>query len=454
MSHWPISPDDITRPAYRSLAQAIAAAISAGTLRAGDRLPTHRQLAWELKVSVQTVSRAYEELIRADLIAGEVGRGTFVNSLPPETMETPWHSTIPTLPRYDLSLMTPVSLKQAQTAWSESLQRLSGDLSETVIHGLRPELTAARFADMASDWLARCGILAGGRRVLITNGTTPAMFVAMSSVLTAGDVVACDPVTTHTLTQAARALNLHLHPIEGDERGMIPEALRDAAQESAGLMKAVFILPSGAGPIPHIMDKERREALAETALEAGLAILESDPLGPLPARRPPPISSMAPRQAFYFTALTKCVSPGLRLGFLVMPEGLFEHVTNRHLSTSWMATPLIAEIARDWIESGTADKVLAAHRVELAARNRLAHSILGPRCAGSLHTLHRWLSLPPSMDENTFVERALEQDVAVAAGSGFAVADATPAIRICLGAGSRRDLEKALRILQGIMPQL
>ena len=55
MSHWPLRRTDITRPAYRSLAQGIAAAIDAGSLPPGTRLPPHRDLAWQLGVSVQTV---------------------------------------------------------------------------------------------------------------------------------------------------------------------------------------------------------------------------------------------------------------------------------------------------------------------------------------------------------------------------------------------------------------
>jgi DNA-binding GntR family transcriptional regulator len=66
--------------AYRSLAQALMRAIDAGEVKAGDRLPTHRDLAYRLGLSVQTVSRAYEELTRLDIIAGEVGRGTFVRA--------------------------------------------------------------------------------------------------------------------------------------------------------------------------------------------------------------------------------------------------------------------------------------------------------------------------------------------------------------------------------------
>ena len=128
MAHWPLTPDDITRPAYRSLAQGIAAAIEAGTLRPGDRLPPHRDMAWRLGVSVQTVSRAYEELIRADLVSGEVGRGTFVKAWSREFVEMPWHRATEGQPRVDLSLMTPVRLPEIAEAWSETMHRLADRL--------------------------------------------------------------------------------------------------------------------------------------------------------------------------------------------------------------------------------------------------------------------------------------------------------------------------------------
>ena len=117
MSHWPLTREDISRPAYRSLAQGLAAAIDSGSLRAGEKLPPHRDLAWRLGVSVQTVSRAYEELIRADLISGEVGRGTFVKSGPRETVEVPWFRAATDRPPIDLSMMTPVRLPAIAEAW-------------------------------------------------------------------------------------------------------------------------------------------------------------------------------------------------------------------------------------------------------------------------------------------------------------------------------------------------
>src|SRR6266702_3301795 len=106
MTIWRPNPRTLSRPAYLSLANQISTAIADGELEAGARLPTQRQLADDLKLSVQTVSRAYEELIRRGLILGEIGRGTFVRS-PRREPEPPY------IPErlgevIDLSILKPV----------------------------------------------------------------------------------------------------------------------------------------------------------------------------------------------------------------------------------------------------------------------------------------------------------------------------------------------------------
>ena len=78
MTTWTPELAKFSGPRYAAIANALAADVSAGRLKPGDRLPPHRELAWRLKVTVGTVTRAYTEAERRGLIAGEVGRGTFV----------------------------------------------------------------------------------------------------------------------------------------------------------------------------------------------------------------------------------------------------------------------------------------------------------------------------------------------------------------------------------------
>ena len=62
--------------------------------------------------------------------------------------------------------------------------------------------------------------------------------------------------------------------------------------------------------------------LVEIARRHDVLIIENDAWGPLQPGRPPPIAALAPERTFYFTSLTKCIMPGLRFGWLVVPETL------------------------------------------------------------------------------------------------------------------------------------
>ena len=75
MTNWLPSLEGLSGPRYLAIADALAADIREGRLAVGSRLPTHRELAWKLGVTIGTVSRAYAEAERRGLIAGEVGRG-------------------------------------------------------------------------------------------------------------------------------------------------------------------------------------------------------------------------------------------------------------------------------------------------------------------------------------------------------------------------------------------
>src|SRR5688572_29128932 len=66
------------RPRYLAIADAIAEDLAAGKLNIGERLPPQRELAWRLKVTVGTVTRAYQEAERRGLLSGEVGRGSYL----------------------------------------------------------------------------------------------------------------------------------------------------------------------------------------------------------------------------------------------------------------------------------------------------------------------------------------------------------------------------------------
>ena len=127
MAIWPPDPDALRRPAWRSLAEAVEAAIDAGELAPGHRMPTHRRLAEELGLGTQTVGRAYEELTRRGRVRGEVGRGTFVAPAHAEA-RTPFARDRTAPDVVDLSLLKPVPDAAQDAALRDALRRAAADL--------------------------------------------------------------------------------------------------------------------------------------------------------------------------------------------------------------------------------------------------------------------------------------------------------------------------------------
>jgi DNA-binding transcriptional MocR family regulator len=452
MTTWIPDPATLTRPVYRSLAQSIVAAVEGGRLRPGDRLPTHRELAWQLGLSVQTVSRAYEALIRADVITGEVGRGTFVKSAATEGRPPPYQQLDTGNPTIDCSILTPVGSAAHTEAFARALADIAGDLGAQMLFSFRPRQALRRSTDIALNWLAECGLTTRADLVLPTNGATPAMTVALMTAATPGDLVVTEAAGHHTLKALTRYLGLKLSGLPCDAQGVLPDAFDNACRRGA---RVLYVLPAGNGPLTAIMSPSRRAEIVAVARRHDAAIIENDAWGPLEPDRPAPLAMLAPERVFYFTSLTKCLLPGLRLGWLVVPEAQVTAAFGRHLVTNWMATSLIAEIGARWIEDGTARDLLLWQRAELARRNQKAAEVLaGLPMRANPHGLHVWLPLPEDWDEQGFVNSASLRGVAIAPGSAFHIGP-EPAqgrgVRLCLGGPDESDLQQALTTVARLM---
>lgn len=74
-------------PVYRQIIDQVLGGIAAGSLRAGDQLPTVRQLAVDLAINPNTVVRAYRELEIREVLATQQGTGTFITEKKPQPDE-------------------------------------------------------------------------------------------------------------------------------------------------------------------------------------------------------------------------------------------------------------------------------------------------------------------------------------------------------------------------------
>lgn len=451
MTEWRPDKNALKRPAYLALVDQVSKAIQQGQVEPGEQLPPQRELAEELGISLQTVSRAYEELRRRDLVLGEIGRGTFVQA-PSPTETTPFREYRLSGSVVDLSIFKPVTAPLHKECMSEALARLSKDIPEDTLFSFRPNQGLPRHVKTAELWLDKCGVTAEDDRIVITNGVTQGTMAAMTTVCKAGDTVVAPEVGHHSLPNLCSYLGLRLKGLALDEDGILPDAFAKACKE--GGVKALYIMPNLANPTATLMSEARRKALVEIARAHDIFIIENDVLGPLPMKTPPPMAALAPERTFYLTSFTKVLMPGLRSGYMVIPAGMLPSVRNRLLATAWMATPMMAEIAARWVEDGTAQKLVNWQRKALGKRLLLVSKALhsfqynSHPCA-----MHIWLPLPGRWRSSAFVTQAQKLGVAVAPSAPFVVnldIDLR-AVRVSLGSAPEAEFKRGLRILAQLL---
>jgi len=463
MTKWHPDLTDFTNPLYRAIADALGRDIANGTLRPGDRLPTHRDLADRLNVTVGTVTRAYAEAERRGLVGGEVGRGTFVRdqrqATRPDAMATtqPIQEHAKNLPEaaVDLSICLPT-----MDGVEESLGQITAELhKEGVLSSLLGYGVAAGYPhhrEAAAAWLNRqAGLRIDPDRVLLTVGAQNAMIAAMMSLTKSGDVIATEGLAYPGVKTAAAAFGLRLEAISLDRHGLDPDALETACRRLP--IKLLYTVPNLQNPTTAIQTLERRQTIIAIAQRHGVTILEDDVFGFLVPDAPPALQTLAPGQTVYISSLSKCVAPGLRIGFLVAPASLVQYLESA-LRTLQFAPPLLmTEIAHRLMATREADRFAENNRREARARQHMARECLPESLLfGNSVGHHLWLLLPTAWPRDRFVSATMNRGVAVTNADVFAMGEflVPHAVRLALSTPPLRQAVKSgLQIIADILAQ-
>ncbi|HUF57766.1 MAG TPA: PLP-dependent aminotransferase family protein, partial [Thermohalobaculum sp.] len=354
----------------------------------------------------------------------------------------------------DLSTLTPVLGTIHGRRMAATLAELAGKIPEAALHSFGPSATLEPHAETAGGWLLRCGVRTRRDLILPTNGNTSAMTVALMTAVSPGDLVVTEALGHQTLKTLAGPLGLRLRGLEVDEEGVTPDAFARACRREP--VKALYVMPSGLAPMAHDMGVKRREELCGIAERHGVTIIENDAWGPLRTARPAPMAAIAPERTLYFTGLTKCLLPSLRIAWLVMPETMAAAVRARRLAGNWMATALMAAIAARWLRNGTAPELLRWQRAALERRNAIAARALeGQSVRATPKGMHVWLRLPDPWREDRFAADAGRHGVAVAAGAAFAIEETErqQGVCICLGGVGEAKLRRGLDVIATLARQ-
>lgn len=419
---------------YRRIADVIAADIAAGRLRPGERLAPQRAFARRHRIANSTAARVYGELARRGLVTGEVGRGTFVRARAAEpALADPGSAPV------DLQLNFPV-LPEQPALLADSLARVLRP--DVLAEALRPAgvtgTAPARAA--AAGLLARNGWRPSPEQILFTGNGKQSLAATMAALVPVGGRLGVEALTYPVVRTIATRLGITLVPLEMDEHGVVPDALRAAA------VRAVYLQPALHNPLGVTMPEARRAEIVAVAAELDLPVIEDAVYTFL--CDDPPLAALAPDRTVVVDSLSKRVAPGLTVGFVVPPVELFDRIATSVRGGGWTAPRFALDVAAHHIADGTAATIQRAKRADATARQRLVASKLDVRADPRAY--HCWWELPPPWRADTFAAAAAREGIAVTPAAAFAIGQAPNAVRLALASPPLDRLAAALDVLARI----
>jgi DNA-binding transcriptional MocR family regulator len=232
---------------------------------------------------------------------------------------------------------------------------------------------------------------------------------------------------------AARLLGLRVRGVPMDAHGLVPAALEAACADRPRLL---YCTPALQNPTTAVLPAARRAELVAIARAHDLAIVVDDVQAPMLGGASPSLASLAPERVVTIAGVSKLLVPGLRTAFIAGPRERAARLAEIVWASTWMASPLGAELAAGWIEDGTAERVAAERAEEMKVRERLARRILGGGLRSQPGSYHVWLELPEGHTAAATADRLFREGVAVTPADAFLAAPgvAPEAIRISLSA--------------------
>lgn len=458
MQHWleAIKNSRSGESKYKILVQSIARDIEEGILINGTRLPPQRELAQKLGISVQTVSNAYKELERDGVIRCEVGRGSFVAP----SMTANVSSYMLDYNEYsvaDFSISRIIYTSEHDRIWRQTCNEIAAEIDQPWMSECRPIAGFEQHRNTGISWVGRMGISATPETLMITNGASHGVFLALAALAGSDDTVLCGKLTDHSAIGAAHVLGFNLKGLDIDEYGIVPDHFEDICANER--ISALVCIPNIHNPTGAIMPESRRRAIAKIARRYGVYIIEDDVYGPLMSKRLPAISHFAPELGFYCTSFTKSVMTGLRTGYINVPTRFILRINGILRVNSWMGTPLIAEIASRWVENGTADYLIDIQRKYLALRHLMVTDILGEYVdQHDEASPFVWVNVPNRWRADKLAEILRRRGIAITLSEPFAVKQSQSAdfnaFRVCLGADMEdEEMRRALTEIKNTIEQ-
>ena len=452
-------------PLYRQLYEQLADRIRSGELGNGERLPATRELAGSLGLNRTTVAAAYEMLEAEGMLAGRVGRGSFVTA-PAEAGGVRWSAVLErgeAAPQ--AAPLNRETISFATSRPSRELFPLDEFRSSCAAVLARPDLadilqlgSPAGFEPLRRyllDEAHRQGVAGAADDLMITNGCQQALDLVGRVLLRPGDAVAVEDPVYPGLKNLLAGMGARLAavPVGGD--GM--DVARLARVLERERPRLVVVTPDFQNPTGGSLPLAARRALLDAARAAGVPVVENDPYGEL-RYHGQPLPALKQLDEHGGTVLLRSFSkssfPGLRVGWAVGPKPLLDRLRQAKEAADLHSDQLSQAVLLEFAESGRLEahrrRVLEAGGERLRATLEACREFLPP---GSRWTrpeggMNLWVSLPEPLDAGELLPRAQKLGVAYLPARYFAVSRPEPGgLRLSFAGLEPRQIRDGLAII-------
>jgi GntR family transcriptional regulator/MocR family aminotransferase len=317
-------------PIIKQVYDQIRLSIVRGDLRAGEQLPSTRELARNLHVSRIVIVEVYEQLLAEGYLESRLGAGTYVSQgayleeVPRERLPLIHTSTDAGKEKkslIDFRAGLPALDLFPRNLWGRLVSRVCAEASPAVFGYDHPEgctdlrIALARY--LAKTRRVRCD----PDQLVITSGAAQAFSLVARLLLSPGNEVIIEDPVTYEVQRIFSAAGARLFPIPVDEDGMQTNLLLREKHPAF-----VFVTPSHQFPLGGLLPIQRRIHLIQFARAVGCYLVEDDYDSEF-RYNGTPVSSLQeldPERVIYVGTLSKVLSPALRLGYIVLPPPLIE----------------------------------------------------------------------------------------------------------------------------------
>jgi GntR family transcriptional regulator/MocR family aminotransferase len=345
------------QPVYKQVCDALRSAIRSGSLRAGERLPSSRELALSAKVSRFTVMRSYELLTAQGYIETVGGSGTFVtmknlSSLEPAAEFNAQPESEFVLPFIDSSLSVfgkrvfegdsiesadaelfrelnygaPSAEHLPLRQWRDILSKCARTHEQKLLEYSSDPMGYERLRESISSYLGRSRALrCNANRVALFSGAQPALDLICRLMLDAGDSVVVEEPGAPCARRIFQTHGANVISCPVDDNGIVVEELYKLDTK----IKLIYVTPSHQDPLGVVTSLERRMELLNWAKETGAFIIEDDFDSEFHYgdRAVPSLQGLDQFDCvIYLSSFWKVLFPVVRVAFLVLPKRLIDPV--------------------------------------------------------------------------------------------------------------------------------